>query len=88
MPEIPTVRIVHDGFEQGFVRINEEDFDPHEHTLYGDESLLEEDSSSEESGSVDYELANNGWWTIYEDGEAVDSGRGEDALNEALSEYQ
>lgn len=81
MAIVPTVKVVKETSDRGYMIIAEEDFDPDEHTLY-DRDL------KTEVGDVSYEIADNGWWTIYRDGEEIDSGRGEESLSDALSQYQ
>lgn len=92
MPLVPTVKVVKEDSDRGYMIIAEEDYDPDDHTLYGDETLSaqSEDESDEEesSGEITYEASGSGWYTIYEGSEEVDTVRGREALEEALSEYQ
>lgn len=69
---VPTIKVADDTFERGYKIIAKEDFDPEVHEPY------------EEGYS--YELASNGFWTLYQAGEEVDSGRGKDGLVDALED--
>lgn len=88
MATVPTVKVVDEDTEYGYRIINRDDYDSSVHELYGDV-----DDGSEEfpelvlPEGVDYELARNGYWTVYRHGEEVDSGRTREALYEALEEY-
>jgi len=62
-----------------------------EDTLWRDREDAKTDAVTEEvaaeaNGTVDWEIADNGWWSITVGGEELDRGRGEDSLNEALQE--
>jgi hypothetical protein len=48
--------------------------------------VTEEDTLFHEDKGIEWEIADNGWWTITDQGEEVDRGRGEDSLTEALQE--
>jgi hypothetical protein len=54
-------------------------------TLWRDRAKADE-VAEEANGEIDWEIADNGWWTITAQGKEVDRGRGEDSLNEALQE--
>jgi len=69
---VPTVKVADDAFERGYKIIAEEDFDPDEHERYVE--------------GYSYELAKNGFWTIYSGEEEVDSGRKKEALSSALED--
>ena len=60
--------------------INAEDFDPSVHKRAGDE-----EAEVDEDPEVDWEITDNGWWTITYGGEEI-TGRGEEELNQTLEE--
>jgi len=86
MPE--TVRVkTPDNYSRDFIRIKRERFDPEKHEPFGNEDAKKLGTNTlEKGGSIAYEYAKNGFWTIYEDGEEAESGRTKSALTEALSQ--
>lgn len=86
MATVPTVKVVKEDSDRGYMIIAEEDFDPDVHTKYGEKesegaSLPSDDALPD---NLDYSYASNGFWSITEDGEKVESGRGKEALASAL----
>ena len=72
MATCPTVKVKDDS-ARGYRIINASDFDPDVHIRY--------------AGEVDWDLARNGYWTVYKGDEEVASGRGRDTLDDALADY-
>lgn len=88
MATVPTVKIKSEDTDLGYVIINKEDYDSEVHELYGDvDGGAEEFPDLVLPDEVDYELASNGFWTIYKDGEEVEDGRTKEALHSALQDY-
>lgn len=77
---VPTVKVADDTFDRGYRIIAKKDYDSDEHTLYS-----ERDTPDDES-PYSYELASNGFWTVYGGGEEVAAGRGKDDLDIALAD--
>lgn len=75
---VPTVKVVKEDSDRGYMIIAEEDYDPDQHTPYSERG--------EEESPYSYGLASNGFWTVYEDGDEVASGRGKESLDVALAE--
>jgi len=94
MPRPDTVEIeAGDTYVPDTRIINAEDFDPDVHTRVG-EPVEEESAEAEPAGEdpqtnedpeVDWEITDNGWWTITYGGKEI-TGRGEEELNETLEE--
>lgn len=75
---VPTVKVADDTFDRGYRIIAKKDYDSDQHTLYSERE--------EKESPYSYELASNGFWTVYEDGEEIASGRGKDDLDIALAD--
>lgn len=90
MANIPTVKVAHEGFDRGFIRINESDYDPDEHTLFEDAPDKEpaaDEGEDTASPSFSYEHKGGGYYRILKGGEEIDVVKGKESAEAAVNEH-